>query len=581
MASLDSILSSSFSEQRWIHQINKNFVKEVMIDINNVPVCVFNVPKSLTDVRPDAYLPQVIGLGPYHHMRPELYHMERYKISTIRSLLNSDQILNFHDLLIEKLKEIAPTIRACYHKYLDLDDKTLAWIMAIDGLFLLHLLHNYSHSTYTYCRRLTQGSILYRDVIVLENQIPVILLKQIRRTLSHSSPNDDDDMELLSMFKGFCKAHSPLKLASKSQFSRESTNHLHLLDLMYLLIMNRRATKPVLCREATQKEDPGPEPAQEDFIVDVGDIIEVGMTLGTIGKTILKPVQVVVNLPWDKISNLLGLKNEKEDNNSPRVEEISIPSVTRLSKVGGINFSHTVGGIRDVEFIEEEARLYLPVITLNGNSEVLLRNLVAYEHATSDSTLELAQYVDMMCGIIDTVEDVKLLRDRGIIKGNLSNEKIVDLFNGMNKSSGNTSNKIIEKINDYYSKKPIVKVCRFLKNNAYTSWKALTLFTTIVVLLLLVLHSFCQIKIKRPLEVQFEIRLASGSGASLVAHIEVQTQLDTVEIYESSSAWHESARPWEFKLKLIQRDANMCADKLAKLGHSSVGFQLHVGAVCD
>ncbi|KAM7473003.1 hypothetical protein LguiA_011186 [Lonicera macranthoides] len=490
MDSLDSILRSGDSEQKWIHQINKHFAKEVRIDINKVPVCVFNVPTSLSAVKPDAYLPQVIGLGPYHHMRPELYQMERYKISTIRSYFPSDEILNIHNLLIEKLMEIEPTIRACYHRYLDMDDETLAWIIAIDGLFLLHLLLNYSRGNYTESRRLAQGALLYRDVMVLENQIPVILLKEIRKTLSLSSPNDEDDMQLLSMFKGFCKAHSPLKLARKSQFSCE-TNHLHLLDLMYLLIVNRRATKPALHRQVTKKEDLPPGSTSEDFIVNVGEIVD---TLGSIGKRVLKPLQVVKNLPWDKISNLLGHKNDEEDDNAPRVQEILIPSVTRLSKFGGINFSHTVGGIRDVEFVEVEATLYLPVITLDANSEVLLRNLVAYEHATSDTTLELARYVDLMCGIIDTAEDARLLREKGIIKGNLSNDEIADLFNGMNKSShDNTNNKVVEKINDYYSRKPIVKACRFVKNRVYASWKALTLLSTIFLLLLLLLHSFCQV----------------------------------------------------------------------------------------
>ncbi|KAM7474207.1 hypothetical protein LguiB_021450 [Lonicera macranthoides] len=497
MGSLDSTFSSHYSEQKWVRQINKHFAREVRIDVENVPVSVFNVPKSLSGTKmPDAYLPQVIGLGPYHHLRPELYQMERYKIATIRSYLNLEQTVNFHDVLIERLKEIEPTIRACYHKYLDMDDETLAWIIAIDGLFLLHLLLQYSQTDYIESKKLTEGAVMYRDVMVLENQIPVILLKEMRKTLGITSPNADDDEELLSMFVGFCEAHSPLKPANRSQFSGK-TNHLHLLDLMYLLIVNRRATKPALYREPTkkEKEDPQPDAARdhEDFIVNVDDIVEAGMDLGSVGRKAVMPIRIVKTLPWDKISNLLGLKLHEEDNNDPEVEEISIPSVTKLIKHGGINFSHTTGGIRDVEFVEEEAMLYLPVITLNGDSEVLLRNLVAYEHAASGSTLELAQYVDLMCGIIDTVEDAKLLREKGIIKGSLDNEEVADLFNGMNKSSASSSNEIVEKINNYYSRKPVVKLRRFVENRIYASWKALTLLSTIFLLLLLLLESFCQV----------------------------------------------------------------------------------------
>ncbi|XP_019256411.1 PREDICTED: uncharacterized protein LOC109234814 [Nicotiana attenuata] len=56
------------------------------------------------------------------------------------------------------------------------------------------------------------------------------------------------------------------------------------------------------------------------------------------------------------------------------------------------------GGIRDIKFVEEgdEHIFYLPQITLNSDSKVILRNLVAYEAATAspESALELAEYVD-------------------------------------------------------------------------------------------------------------------------------------------------------------------------------------------
>ena len=64
--------------------------------------------------------------------------------------------------------------------------------------------------------------------------------------------------------------------------------------------------------------------------------------------------------------------------------------------------------------------LYLPVITLETHSDIVLRNLVAYEVATSSCTMELAQYVDLMSGIIDTEEDVMLLKGKGIIEGNMT-----------------------------------------------------------------------------------------------------------------------------------------------------------------
>ncbi|KAK3024217.1 hypothetical protein RJ639_044686 [Escallonia herrerae] len=498
--SLRSILSSSDSEERWVNRIGQYFEKEVAI--HNVPVSVFNVPKAISAFKPQAYTPQVIAFGPYHHMQPELYQMEKYKLAAIKSSLRPEQILNFQEIMIDKMKELEPVIRACYHKYLDHDGDALAWIVAIDGLFLLDILRGYGQVKYSQRKNLTRDAVLCRDVMVLENQIPVILLKEIRKNLQLNSVHDADDLELFLMLRGFCQIHSPLKLARMSNLS-PYTSCLHLLDLMYHLIVNHQATptrpqEQVLGLEKTDgqadEEKHQSEKEANDLILNVGEIVEMGMRLG-IGKKVLKPIKVIQEMPWDKISNLLGIEmaNEHDNDNHPIVEEITIPSVSHLSKFAGVKFSHTIGGIGDMKFIQEEATLYLPIITLNANSEVVLRNLVAYEVALSDSTGKLAQYVDFMSGIVDTSEDAQSFREKGIIKGDLTNEEIADLFNGMNRLSGKARNKTVDEINEYYNKRPMVKGYNFIKKRVFASWRILTLFSTILLLLLFLLNCFCEV----------------------------------------------------------------------------------------
>ncbi|KAK3024219.1 hypothetical protein RJ639_044688 [Escallonia herrerae] len=391
--------------------------------------------------------------------------MEKYKIAAIKSFLSLEQILNFQELVIEKMKELEPVIRACYHKYLDHDGDALAWVITIDGLFLLDILRGYGHVKYSQRKNLKQDAVLCRDVTMLENQIPVILLKEIRKSLQFTSEHDVDDLELFLMLRGFCEIHSPLKLARISNTSPYSSC-LHLLDLMYFLIVNHQATttqaqEQAFCLEKTdERADAGQHQSEEegnDLILNVGEIVEMGMRLGIV-KSVFKPVSVIQDMPWEKISNLLGLKmgNEHGKDNHPTVDEITIPPVSHLSKFAGVKFSHTIGGIGDMKFVQGEATLYLPIIILNANSEVVLRNLVAYEVALSDSTGELAQYVDFMCGIVDTAEDAQLLREKGIIKGDLSNEEIADLFNGMNRLRAKARNKTVDDINEYYNKRPMV-----------------------------------------------------------------------------------------------------------------------------
>ncbi|GKC00318.1 putative UPF0481 protein, partial [Tanacetum coccineum] len=190
------------------------------------------------------------------------------------------------------------------------------------------------------------------------------------------------------------------------------------------------------------------------------DIMEMGQILGKL-RRVGKAISVLVSIPWEKISELLGFqigkKIDKDDGDHPRVTEIKIPSVTSLSKYGRINFNLINGGIR----------------------------------ATS-STMELAQFVDLMSGIIDKEEDVNLLKGKGIIEGNMTNAEIVDFFNGINKSNELAKgNETVEQLNEYYNKILAIKAWKFLKKRTRGSRKVLTIVFTLLACLLMIVYSFC------------------------------------------------------------------------------------------
>ncbi|KAI7731842.1 hypothetical protein M8C21_022093 [Ambrosia artemisiifolia] len=497
----NSILSGDFSERKWVDQISKNFDNEGGDNISDVPVCVFSVPKATSRFKPEAYVPLAIALGPYHHFETHLYQMERFKVAAVKEILTLDQVLSFESLVINMLKEREPIIRACYHKYIDLHDDTLAWIFAVDGLFLIGLFTHYADISTLMPKKLINNGVLYRDVMVLENQIPLYLLDEISKALRLSTNFHDQngDRELISMMRKFCEVHSPLKLAK--DFNNDvKMGCLHLLDLMYHSIVNSPDTSQAPKVAVLRKNNDGDVEtiAKEDNLTEnLEEIMEMGLRFGLKGKAD-RPIKIIKNIPWEKISNLLGLKIKKQDKEEeddlPIVTEIEIPSVSSLSKHAQINFVHTNGGIRDVKFDENKAILYLPVITLDEYSEVMLRNLLAYEVATSSSTPELAQYVDLMSGIVDTEADVKLLRDKGVIKGNLNDKDIADLFNGMNKSNFfMPSNKTIEHLNEYYNNRPLIKALRYVKKDLICSKKVATVVLAIFASLLMILYSFCEV----------------------------------------------------------------------------------------
>lgn len=192
-------------------------------------------------------------------------------------------------------------------------------------------------------------------------------------------------------------------------------------------------------------------------------------------------------------------KSDSKDNvdKPPSIEDITIPSVTELTNAD-VRFVPTNKGILNVEFDTKTFTLYLPVVSLDINSEVVLRNLVAYEACIAKGPLVLARYTEFMNGIVDTEEDAKFLREKGIILNHLkSDSEVANLWNGMNKSVRLTKvaflDKVIDNVNKYYNCRWNVKTKRFMKSYIFGSWQFLTFLATIVLLLLMVLQSFCSV----------------------------------------------------------------------------------------
>ncbi|GJR77052.1 putative UPF0481 protein [Tanacetum coccineum] len=293
-----------------------------------------------------------------------------------------------------EVKEIIPVICAFYDMYLDVDADTLAWLFAMDV-----------------------------------NQIPLFMLREIQKALLGGNAQDN---HLVSKFIFFCKSHSPFILSNK-KIDFNQVNHL--LDYMYHSIMNNEAsnTRKV---NFTDNESDGSDPSHKDANLELLEAV-------------IKFASMIPGAqPFLKIIEIIKQKFLESAKKKETVEEIEVPSVSELHEISRVKFRLSPGneGIRNISFINEKERLcYLPIITLNACSEVILRNLVAYENLmaknsfTPGFSLELTEYVDFMCGIIDTVKDVRLLRKEKIIEGSMGDEDIVKLFNGIRRCHGKMS----------------------------------------------------------------------------------------------------------------------------------------------
>ncbi|KAI8565686.1 hypothetical protein RHMOL_Rhmol03G0280100 [Rhododendron molle] len=508
---LTSIFESSASEQRWLAEISKILEEEVKVEIDH-PVTIFRVPATLSVSRPSAYTPQVIGLGPYHRFRLEISDMERYKLGAASRLQRDFKSLEFKQL-VSGLSRLEYKVRACYHKYLDIEGETLAWIMAIDGLFLLEFLRCYNssasittaHLVDSIGRKLAHEAVL-GDILMLENQIPIFVLREIL-SMQCSSQLEVAEELFPKTLKDFCKALSPVKTREDLILSQVS-EHAHLLDLLYHLIVPE-LVGPVVgpCNIYWESEaailENNPDLDSSKFSINVFEILWSIFSKLNVGfvRKISRLVQNIGGVSGKFISSSKStkedIKPENEGTKSPNVEEIMIPSVSHLSHAG-VPIRPTTGGIATVKFDQTTKKLYLPVIRLNVNSEVIMRNLVAYEASIGSESLAFTRYIELMNGIINTAEDAKLLREKKIIVNSLkSDADVADLFNGMSKPVRLTNvpfiDKTIEDVNKYYNNTTAVKFNRRCKNFVYGSWQILTILAVVLMMLLMGVQSFCSV----------------------------------------------------------------------------------------
>ncbi|EYU25280.1 hypothetical protein MIMGU_mgv1a026350mg [Erythranthe guttata] len=463
MPSPNSMLRSVSSEERWTTEMFLSFpAEEEGVHINlNIPPCVFRVPTSFVETKPEAYVPRLVGLGPYHHLRPDLYTAQRRKLAVVAKL---HPRINLR-AIAEGIAKWEPFIRQCYDEYLDFDPQTLAWIFAVDAFYL--------------------------------NQIPSLIIAGIFYHLVASGDDEVRRLLQLESFRGFCYDASPLPVPLLGILEpAEAMIEGHLLKLMYhLIVKDCTAITSDHCNKLIL-DNPALILAEN-----LKRGVDAAAGVGVPGAGIVQQlVSLAEKVPWDSILSLF--KKGDPDGKSPSllVEEIDIPCVSQLVNLAGIRFSVVPEGIRGFKYDAEEKKFYLPVIKIKSNFEVVLRNLLAYEAAAKPGgpdVLELAEFVDLMCGIIDTPRDVEILRKEKVIVSDLTDEEIAPIFNGIKRSTGNketkTTNieKAVEKVNVEYGNVPKVKAYRLMKKYVYGSWKFLTVFSMVIVVLLLLLQAFC------------------------------------------------------------------------------------------
>ncbi|KAL0708913.1 hypothetical protein Bca4012_075339 [Brassica carinata] len=296
---------------------------------------------------------------------------------------------------------------------------------------------------------------ILRDVMMIENQIPLFVL---RKTLEFQLElTESADALLLSVLKWLCRVLSPLLIKFddddeivKAQFHECN----HILDFLYQMIVPRI------------EEEEEENKADENRGCKLLRKIKLQFKRVFASDTILRlPRRVISNLPGFIALNYLFTRQEKEaasSSSSVSVFDIEKPPLVSL-------------------------------LTPQSRSQIQTNTKRQRFNGIIPLKLGPFQPPQLINGIIDSDEDVRLLREQGVLVSRLkSDQEAAEMWNGMSKSVVRLTkvgflDKTIEEVNRYYTGRWKVKIGRFVEVYVYGSSK---IFAFLGAVLLFVLVSF-------------------------------------------------------------------------------------------
>ncbi|KAF3786156.1 UPF0481 protein [Nymphaea thermarum] len=378
--------------------------------------CIYKWPTDLniTSSMSMHRTPHLASLGPYHHGEEHLQPMEHHKKRALYRILRRSGV-SLHSFL-DSLKGIEQELRDSYD---NLDPKlptdSFLRMMLLDGCFIIELLCSVKEDSSDKYEPIfsTKGKLIEtvfsRDMLLLENQIPLLVLRKLVEVGKLCDVNSDDLNQMISQIdrSNFpFHANMYIQLISQIYGLNQMDGHSsHILDIY----------RKCLIMDNTMEEQT--TSYVEGFIKSV--CLRYEPWLHVIGKGIKRMLLAIPIL----VFRILGKQISKPGN---------MRSAMRFHEAGVVfKKAKPCSGLK-IAFDEEHGVLTLPFIDIDDNTAAIYMNLMAFErmHPQLTGNYVVTSYASFMDDLIDTVEDVSLLCSRGIAKNHLgSDEDAANVFN--------------------------------------------------------------------------------------------------------------------------------------------------------
>ncbi|KAF8107063.1 hypothetical protein N665_0127s0011 [Sinapis alba] len=401
---------------------------------------IFKIPPSLKMIHHKRYEPEIVSIGPYHHGKVHLQMLEEHKHFYLELFLSEAKDGVDTKTLGRKVLQMERAIRSSYSEKLVLKQPEFLKMMLLDGCFILILFFFIARKVQVWEKSpndpiLTTPWILSTirsDLLLLENQVPLILLNTLL---------EESNISLNLERRAF-------KFFNLSMAEKEGSQNLeaeHLLDLIRKNFINGTSQSPKKTLSNSQYDD---------------------------SRLILSAKRL----------RLQGIKFKAPHYHSSSKTYAYVPRRRSQEET-----------ILEIKLHGNE--LHIPPIVFDEFISSVLLNCVAFEQLSTKCSNNITSYVVFLGCLMKDEADATYLSEKGIIENYFGNASDVSQFFKLicKDVAFDMSNSYLKEefkgINRYTSNRWNVECARFKHLYFDSPWTLLSSFAVLAAILLSILQT--------------------------------------------------------------------------------------------
>ncbi|KAK4270559.1 hypothetical protein QN277_023581 [Acacia crassicarpa] len=454
---------SSNPDYEMLEHIMKD-IKHEPQDLNTRWWSIYRVPFNLRNLKKDAYTPQLVSIGPLHYGLKKLNRMQTQKLRYFnffrdrveKNVKDMDNIKNM-DNFKKYLECKQDVIRQCYAEKLrvDINKEKLVDIMLLDSVFIMELFLRIQNVEKDpddiIMKQPWLNKSIQRDMLLLENQIPLFVLEELYGTFVSNSREKHATSTFIELARGYFDCYQIYHTYGKCDEEKKSSPGCVQINVNCCTSEKGDSTS----REKTGCSDP--KGGSPKHFTDLIRFFYICKNLNDFKEG--PPLRATTKL------RELGVSSEKVKNKPLR-------TATKLME-SGVSFEKVNNKpLLDIKFQKHrilsnflclgcfpkssclKARLQIPQLKVEDTTECVLRNLIAFEQCHYPDQPYICNYVSFIDSLIHTKDDVELLVEKEVIVHELGSDKeVATLVNGLCKhvvTDKTCYRGIIDDLNQHY-----------------------------------------------------------------------------------------------------------------------------------